>query len=131
MNKMIYQLISLHLSRCPPRTIKPFPIHMTRRSSTTNDSSTELKIQVKDLYKNLIYLSRDWHYNLKPQIKEAFMKNKSITDPNEIKELIAKGEYVSREIIATYRLKKYRTLKRRYESEESEKHLEDLCKNIK
>ena len=42
------------------------------------------------------------------------MKNKDVTDPKEIKKLIARGKYISKEIEALYSLKKYRTLKRRY-----------------
>jgi hypothetical protein len=49
--------------------------------------------------------------------KNAFMKNKEVTDPEQIQMLIARGEFVKKEIEALYMLKKYRTLKRRYYSE--------------
>ena len=45
------------------------------------------------------------------------MKNKEVTDPEQIQMLIARGEFVKKEIEALYMLKKYRTLKRRYYSE--------------
>lgn len=85
-----------------------------RRLMSSDVDRQATKSEVKNLYKNLLYLSRDWHYDLKPQLREAFKKNKDIQNPEEIRKLIEKGEYISREIIATYQLKKYRTLKRRY-----------------
>lgn len=89
-----------------------------------------LKTEVKNLYKTLIYISRDWHHDLRPQIKNAFVKNKDVTDPVEIRKLIERGEYVSREITATYRLKKYRALKRRYYSDNDNQHLQDIFKSF-
>ena len=46
--------------------------------------------------------------------KAAFMKNKDKTDEEEIKMLIARGQFVVKEIEALYMLRKYRTLKKRY-----------------
>lgn len=43
------------------------------------------------------------------------MKNKAETDPQKIAELIGRAEFVAKEVEALYKLKKYRTLKRRYE----------------
>lgn len=103
---------------------------MVEETNDHPEDITALRFEVKDLYKKLIYLGRDWHYDLKPQIKSAFMKNKNVTDPKEIRELIEKGEYVSREIVATYRLKKYRALKRRYYSEDENQHLQDIFKSF-
>ena len=47
----------------------------------------------------------------------AFMKNKDISDPEKIKELIERGNYVVKELEALYMLRKYRTLKNRYYNE--------------
>lgn len=104
---------------------KPFAIYNEfgrYKSSSQVDTSNNdnLKSEVVGLYKNLIYLSREWHTDLKPQIKSAFMKNRDVTDPQEIRKLIDRGEYVCREIAATYSLKKYRAMKRRYYLEEEE-----------
>jgi hypothetical protein len=52
------------------------------------------------------------------KLKKAFMKNKDVTDPKQIEVLIARGEYIVKELEALYMLRKYRTLKRRYYSEE-------------
>lgn len=49
----------------------------------------------------------------------VFIKNKDVTDSKEIEELIAKGNYIVKELEALYMLKKYRTLKRRYYDEEN------------
>lgn len=95
-----------------------------------NTELKSLRSEVFDLYKNLIYLSREWPTDLRPQIKSAFIKNKDKTDVNEIRELIGRGEYVCREIIATYNLRKYRTMRRRYYSGEDNKHLEELFKSF-
>ena len=53
------------------------------------------------------------------RLKAAFLKNKDVTDPKEIQLLIARGNYVVKEIEALYMLRKYRTLKKRYYQEES------------
>ena len=63
---------------------------------------------------------------------QAFMKNKNVEDPQRIEELIAHGHYILKELEALYMLKKYRTLKRRYYSQEETqrvKHLEDTIKD--
>lgn len=110
------------------------PIVSTKRPKNDIASrETELrslKSEVINLYKNLIYLSREWPTDLRPQIKSAFMKNKDKTDAEEIRSLIGRGEYVCREIVATYHLRKYRAMKRRYYSDEDNKHLEEIFKSF-
>ncbi|KAL4224694.1 LYR motif-containing protein 5 [Mactra antiquata] len=83
-------------------------------------SSNPLRSQVIQLYKNLFYLGKEYPAGSKyfhTKLKAAFMKNKDITDPVEIENLIARGEFVKKELEALYMLKKYRTLKRRYYDE--------------
>lgn len=46
--------------------------------------------------------------------RKAFRNNRNISDPEQIDALIAKGEYVQKEIEALYFLMKYRTMKKRY-----------------
>ena len=46
------------------------------------------------------------------------MKHREETDPEKIKMLIARGEYVIKELEALYMLRKYRTLKQRYYGDE-------------
>ena len=65
----------------------------------------------------MLYLGRDWpqgYHHFSAMAKKAFRKNSGESDPSRIRELIARGEYVTREVEALYKLKKYRTLKRRY-----------------
>lgn len=45
------------------------------------------------------------------------MANRDLNDERKIKECIIRGEYVIKEIEALYKLKKYRTLKKRYNPE--------------
>ena len=59
----------------------------------------------------------------------VFMKNKDIEDPEAIKQLIARGEYVVKELEALYHLRKYRTLRKRYYNTETFE--ETLLKNLK
>lgn len=48
------------------------------------------------------------------RLHQAFMKNKDVTDPEQIQKLIDRGNYVVKELEALYMLRKYRTLKKRY-----------------
>lgn len=92
--------------------------------------SKNLRTQVIDLYKNLLYLSREWPTDLRPQIKRGFLKNKDVQDAEEIVKLIGRGEYICREITATYHLRKYRAMKRRYYNDDREKQLEEAFKRF-
>lgn len=42
------------------------------------------------------------------------MKNKDETDPEKIKQLVARGDHVIKELEALYFLRKYRAMKKRY-----------------
>ena len=68
----------------------------------------------------LLYLGKDYPMGeqyFKNKVKQAFMKNKDVRNPEKIKMLIARGEYVIKEVEALYMLRKYRTLKQRYYNE--------------
>ena len=65
----------------------------------------------------LLYLGREYpkgHDYFRTRLKAAFLKNQDVTDPKEIEMLLARGEFVIKEIEALYMLRKYRTLKKRY-----------------
>lgn len=65
----------------------------------------------------MLYLGRDWPqgYDLfRKRLQKVFRKNSDETDPEKIKVMIKHGEFVVKEIEALYKLKKYRTMKRRY-----------------
>ncbi|XP_039988745.1 LYR motif-containing protein 5B isoform X3 [Xiphias gladius] len=79
-----------------------------------------LRAEVVRLYKNLLYLGREYPKGgdyFRERLRAAFAKNKSIQDPAQIKEMIARGEYVARELEALYYLRKYRAMKKRYYEE--------------
>ncbi|EDO49154.1 predicted protein [Nematostella vectensis] len=83
--------------------------------------SSQLRFAVKNVYRQLYYLGKEYpmgaaYFNQK--LKKAFLKNKDETDPEKIKVLIARGEYVVKELEALYMLRKYRTLKKRYYNNE-------------
>ncbi|XP_073506624.1 electron transfer flavoprotein regulatory factor 1 [Phyllobates terribilis] len=76
-----------------------------------------LRGEVVKLYKNLIFLGREYPKGeafFKERLKKAFMKNKDVSDPEKIRELIARGEFVIKELEALYFLRKYRAMKQRY-----------------
>ena len=65
----------------------------------------------------ILYLARDWpdgYVVLRDRAKRAFLINREETDPRKIEILIGRAEFVVKEIETLYKLKKYRTLKRRY-----------------
>uniref|UniRef100_A0A3B5MBZ1 Complex 1 LYR protein domain-containing protein n=2 Tax=Xiphophorus couchianus TaxID=32473 RepID=A0A3B5MBZ1_9TELE len=79
-----------------------------------------LRPEVVRLYKNLLYLGREYPKGsnyFKDRLRAAFIKNKSVQDPEQIKAMIARGEYVARELEALYYLRKYRAMKKRYYEE--------------
>ncbi|CAJ0963381.1 unnamed protein product [Ranitomeya imitator] len=76
-----------------------------------------LRGEVVTLYKNLLFLGREYPKGevfFKERLKKAFMKNKDVSDPEKIRELISRGEFVIKELEALYFLRKYRAMKQRY-----------------
>ncbi len=65
----------------------------------------------------LLYLGREYPRGadfFREKLKNAFMKNKDVKDPEQIEMLLGRGEYIIKELEALYMLRKYRTLKKRY-----------------
>jgi hypothetical protein len=56
---------------------------------------------------------------LRPKVKKEFLKNKDLKSDLEIKRAVARGRYMTRELIGVIKLKKYRSMKSRYNEEES------------
>ncbi|XP_040843365.1 electron transfer flavoprotein regulatory factor 1 [Ochotona curzoniae] len=82
--------------------------------------ANSLRGEVLNLYKNLLYLGRDYPKGadyFKRRLKNVFLKNKDVNDPEKIRELIARGEFVMKELEALYFLRKYRAMKQRYYSD--------------
>ena len=94
---------------------------------------TSLRSEVIQLYKNMFFLGReypkgaDW---FRTRLHAAFMKNKDEADPEKIKMLIARGEFVCKEVEALYMLKKYRTLKQRYYDDDEDAAMRKLIEKI-
>ena len=60
-----------------------------------------------------------WFVCQKPEvllrrIHDAFMRNKDLSDPEQIQQCLEKGDYIAKELEALYMLRKYRTMKSRY-----------------
>lgn len=86
-----------------------------------SDMANPLRSEVRQLYKNLLFLGREYPKGadyFRERLKSAFMKNKGVTDPEEIKKLVDRGEFVIKELEALYYLRKYRAMKKRYYEEE-------------
>ncbi|KAF2352417.1 Complex 1 LYR protein [Trinorchestia longiramus] len=76
-----------------------------------------LRAEVRQLYKNLLHLGRDYPMGydfFRVRLKRAFLRHQEETDPQQIRQLIERGNYVCKEIEALYMLRKYRTLNKRY-----------------
>uniref|UniRef100_A0A183AA70 Complex1_LYR_dom domain-containing protein n=1 Tax=Echinostoma caproni TaxID=27848 RepID=A0A183AA70_9TREM len=56
----------------------------------------------------------------KKRLHTAFIKNRNITEPEEIRQLIRHGQFVVKELEALYSLRKYRTLRQRYYGRDGE-----------
>ncbi|XP_031696563.1 electron transfer flavoprotein regulatory factor 1-like [Anarrhichthys ocellatus] len=79
-----------------------------------------LRVEVFRLYKNLLHLGREYPKGgdyFRDRLRASFLKNKGVADPQQISELIGRGEYVCRELEALYYLRKYRAMKKRYYEE--------------
>jgi len=75
--------------------------------------------KVIELYKTLLYMGRDYPQGydyFRTRCHGAFMRNKDL-GTEEVDQWLAKGDYIVKELEALYMLKKYRTLKRRYEQD--------------
>ncbi|KAH8822903.1 hypothetical protein DL96DRAFT_1470249 [Flagelloscypha sp. PMI_526] len=69
------------------------------------------------LYKDLHRLGRDYpdpNFNYHGKLRRMFQKNRTLTDPKEIEDAFNRAEFMKRETLALYFLRKYRHLKRVY-----------------
>ena len=85
--------------------------------------------KVRDLYKRFLLVGRDYPVGLprvREKVKAAFFENRHLTDPLAIKKAIKRGRWIVREMIGVVQLKKYRTLNRRYTSDDLRDALRDI-----
>ncbi|KAF9446765.1 hypothetical protein P691DRAFT_707984 [Macrolepiota fuliginosa MF-IS2] len=80
-------------------------------------ASNITRLRALALYKELRHLGRDYpdpSYDFNGRVRRLFEKNRSLTDRGEIEKAIGMGEYIKKETLALYSLRKYRHLKRMY-----------------
>ncbi|KAF1982056.1 hypothetical protein K402DRAFT_214130 [Aulographum hederae CBS 113979] len=78
----------------------------------------ELRHQVIRIYKELLFLGREYplgYEYYRPRLHKAFASQASLRDEEKIKQGIKRAEFVKKEIEALYYLKRYRTLRQRYD----------------
>lgn len=76
---------------------------------------------VRDLFKRFVLVGRDYPIAppfVRDKAAAAFRANAHLTDEVEIKRAVKRGRWMVRELIGVIQLKKYRTLKQRYELED-------------
>lgn len=79
----------------------------------------DLRRQVISIYKELLFLGREYPLGydyFRPRLHGAFMGRAAERDEDVIRRGIAQAEYVKKEIEALYYLKRYRTLRKRYDA---------------
>ncbi len=90
----------------------------------THEHTPNMHPKVRDLYKRILLVGRDYPAGLdfvRKRAKEHFRQNKDVRDEDEIVHLVARGRwYVSNELIPVIQLKKYRTLRQRYSTPDEE-----------
>ncbi|KAH3910564.1 hypothetical protein HBI56_202770 [Parastagonospora nodorum] len=77
-----------------------------------------LRHQVMRIYKDLLYMGREYpqgYEYYRTRLHKAFASQKHLTDEEQIKQGIKRAEFVKKEIEALYYLKRYRTLRQRYD----------------
>ncbi len=68
----------------------------------------------------MLYMGREWpqgYTYFRDRCKKAFLKNQNVENSADIETMIKRGEFVIKEVEALYKLKKYRTIKKRYYDE--------------
>ncbi|EPS33659.1 hypothetical protein PDE_08621 [Penicillium oxalicum 114-2] len=81
--------------------------------------NNELRRQVINIYRELLWLGREYPLGFqyfRDRLHRAFASQANLTDEDQIRKGIARAEFVKKEVEALYYLKRYRTLKQRYES---------------
>jgi hypothetical protein len=72
---------------------------------------------VRDLYKRFLWVGKDYPKGLgyvREKAKLAIVGNKNITNEEELMKAIQRGRFWVNELIGVVKLRKYRTLRRRY-----------------
>nr|POE48907.1 lyr motif-containing protein 5b [Quercus suber] len=81
-------------------------------------SSPSLRHQVLRIYKELLFLGREYplgYEYFRPRLRKAFSVKSDLRNEEQIRKAIEQAEFVKKEIEALYYLKRYRVLRQRYE----------------
>eukprot|EP00004_Rigifila_ramosa_P003212 TRINITY_DN1338_c0_g1_i3.p1 TRINITY_DN1338_c0_g1~~TRINITY_DN1338_c0_g1_i3.p1 ORF type:complete len:116 (+),score=24.09 TRINITY_DN1338_c0_g1_i3:33-350(+) len=71
----------------------------------------------RQLYKELIWTARDYPGGvdvIRRKAREHWLRNREVTDPDQLEKLYSHARFVIKELEALDRLKKYRFLKQNY-----------------
>ncbi|PYI18378.1 LYR motif-containing protein 5A [Aspergillus violaceofuscus CBS 115571] len=85
-------------------------------------TSSELRYQVINIYKELLFLGRNYPLGydyFRNRLHKAFSSQAHLDNEEQIRKGIARAEFVKKAILMearSYYLKRYRTLKQRYEN---------------
>ncbi|KAH7095217.1 LYR motif-containing protein 5A [Paraphoma chrysanthemicola] len=82
-------------------------------------SNPTLRHQVIRIYKDLLFLGREYPQGYdyyRSRLHKAFASQRDTKDEEQIKKGIKRAEFVKKEIEALYYLKRYRTLRQRYDT---------------
>ncbi|WZH47568.1 uncharacterized protein QYS62_008724 [Fusarium acuminatum] len=80
----------------------------------------QLRRQVIAIYKELLYLGREYPLGFdyfRPRLHKAFISKAAERDEDKIRQGIAQAEYVKKASGYRYYLKRYRTLRKRYDAD--------------
>ncbi|KAM0748025.1 hypothetical protein T439DRAFT_383074 [Meredithblackwellia eburnea MCA 4105] len=82
-------------------------------------TSSQLRFRARQLYKELLYMSREYNQGLLPDypIHERLRRCFGAfvgADDDKVREGIKKAEFIQKELEALYFLRKYRAMKRRF-----------------
>jgi len=81
-------------------------------------SNPSLRREVITLYKELLHLGHSYPLGFtyfRPRLHAAFANNAHLTNEEDIRKGIERAQFVKKEIEALYYLKRYRTLRQRYD----------------
>ncbi|KAK5126370.1 hypothetical protein LTR85_010606 [Meristemomyces frigidus] len=81
-------------------------------------TSTRLRHDVIRIYKELLYLGREYPLGydyFRPRLHKAFMSKAGLQDEEQIRKGIEQAKYIKKEVEALYYLKRYRALRQRYD----------------
>jgi hypothetical protein len=96
-------------------------------------ASQQHRALVTDLYKRFLLVGRDYPLGLpyvRAKAKAAILQNAGLRDEEAILRAVAKGRWWVKELIGVVQLKKYRTLRQRYDSSSAARSVEEAAQAV-